>query len=369
VKETKPLVLIVDDKPSNIDVLVDTLKDAVRLRVAKSGANALSYAGAQQPDLILLDIMMPDINGYDVCARLKENAQTADIPVIFITAMTGPEHIVRGLELGAVDYITKPFYGPEVLARVRTHLTLKQMREALNRQNALLEQRVREKTAALEEMFNATIQTMALAVEIRDPYTAGHQTRVATLACAIARKMGLDDSQVKTIRYASLLHDIGKIRIPSAIMNRPGKLLPVEREMIHIHPQVGYELLKHIPFPWPIAEIVYQHHEKMDGSGYPRALSGEEIQLEARVLAVADLTEAESSHRPYRPTMGTQSALEEIERGSGTLYDPAVVSACLALFRENGFSMDRVDQMVAADLESIECLTGDTGEGDPFEYS
>jgi putative two-component system response regulator len=359
----------VDDKPSNIDVLLDTLKNAVRLRVAKSGAKALAYAESQQPDLILLDIMMPDINGYDVCTRLKANAQTSDIPVIFITAMTGPEHIVRGLELGAVDYVTKPFNGPEVLARVRTHLAMKQMREALNRQNVLLERRVREKTAALEEMFNATIQTMALAVEIRDPYTAGHQTRVAALACAVARKMGLNDSQVKTIHYASLLHDIGKIRIPSAIMNRPGKLLPVEREMIHIHPQVGYELLKHIPFPWPIAEIVYQHHEKLDGSGYPRGLSGDAIELEARVLAVADLTEAESSHRPYRPTMGTQMALAEIERGSGTLYDPAVVSACQALFRENGFTMDRVAQMVAADLEPFGDPADTAADGDPIEYS
>lgn len=368
-EDPKALVLIVDDKPSNIDLLVDTLKSAYRLRVAKSGTKALSYAESQHPDLILLDIMMPDINGYEVCARLKENPETTDIPVIFITAMTAPEHIVRGLELGAVDYVTKPFYGLEVLARVRTHVTLNRMREALNQQNVLLERMVREKTAALEEMFNATIQTMALAVEIRDPYTAGHQTRVATLACAIARKMGLDDAQVKTLRYASLMHDIGKIRIPAAIMSRPGRLLPVEREMIHIHPQVGYQLLKHIPFPWPIAEIVYQHHEKLDGSGYPRGLSGEDILLEARILAVADLTEAESSHRPYRPTMGTAQALDEIERGKGTLYDPDVVTACLALFREDGFSMDRLSQMVAGDLKSIGYLGEFGGEGDFFEHT
>jgi putative two-component system response regulator len=368
VENPKPIILVVDDKPSNIDVLVETLKADYRLRVAKSGAKAIATAESQRPDLILLDVMMPDMNGYEVCARLKEKPATSDIPVIFITAAADPQHIVHGFGVGAVDYVTKPFNGLEVRARVKTHLSMKQMREALNQQNLLLEKRVKEKTAALEQMLNATIQTMALAVEIRDPYTAGHQTRVAKLACAIAKKMGLDAHQVETIRYAGLLHDIGKIRIPAAIMNRPGKLLAVEREMIHIHPQVGYDLLKHIPFPWPIAEIVYQHHEKLNGSGYPRGLAGDDILLESRVLAVADLTEAESSHRPYRPTMGTEVALREIEKGIGSLYDARVVAACLALFREDGFTMEQLSKMVAADLEPIESLAEFRGEGDPFEH-
>ncbi|MDX9786636.1 MAG: response regulator [Desulfobacterales bacterium] len=362
-KKTKPLVMIVDDNPTNIDVLVDTLKRDYRLRVAKTGAKAIACAETQHPDLILLDVMMPGMNGFDVCVQLKENPKTADIPVIFITAVNDPMHIARGFEVGAVDYVTKPFYGLEVLARVQNHLTIREMREALNAQNTILEQKVKEKTAALEEMFNATIQTMALAVEIRDPYTAGHQTRVAALACTIAQKMGLPDRQIETIRYAGLLHDIGKIRIPAAIMNRPGKLLPVEREIIHIHPQVGYDLLKNIPFPWPIAEIVYQHHEKLDGSGYPRGLAGDEILLEARVLGVADLVEAESSHRPYRPTMGIEFALAEIEKNRGILYDERVVDACLALFREDGFSLETLTLLVEADIKPIDYM-GDFGGGD-----
>jgi putative two-component system response regulator len=254
--------------------------------------------------------------------------------------MNEPEQIARGFKVGAVDYITKPFHAAEVLARVRTHLSIMEMREALNAQNLLLEERVKEKTAALEEMLNATIRTMAMAVEIRDPYTAGHQIRVAALACAIGRKMGLSGHRIDTIHYAGLLHDLGKIRIPAAIINRPGKLLQVERDVINIHPQVGYDLLKNIPFPWPIAEIVYQHHEKLDGSGYPRGLSGDEILMEARILGVADLVEAESSHRPYRPTMGIDSALEEIYKHRGTRYDAAAVDACLSLFREDKRSIE-----------------------------
>lgn len=368
VKKTKPLVLIVDDKPTNIDVLVDTLKRDYLLRVAKTGAKAIHYAETQHPDLILLDIMMPEMNGFDVCVRLKENPKTADIPVIFITAVNDPMHIVRGFEVGAADYVTKPVHGLEVQARVQNHLAIREMRQALNAQNTLLEQKVREKTAALQEMFNATVQTMALAVEIRDPYTAGHQTRVAALACAIAQKMGLPNDQVETIRYAGLLHDIGKIRIPAAIMNRPGKLLPVEREIIHIHPQVGYDLLKNIPFPWPIAEIVYQHHEKLNGSGYPRGLYGDEILLEAQVIAVADLTEAESSHRPYRPTMGIESALTEIEKHRGTLYDERVVDACLALFRQDGFTLERLAELVAAEIKPMEYMADLGGDLPALEY-
>ena len=339
----KPLVLIVDDNPTNIDLLVDALKDGYRLGISKTGLKAIDFAQTNQPDIILLDIMMPEINGYDVCVRLKQNDATKDIPIIFITAMTSPEQKVRGFEVGCVDYITKPFSSQEVVARVKMHMSLKKMAESLNAQNVILEKQVEEKTAKIQEMLNATIKAMALAVEIRDPYTAGHQERVANLACAIARKMQLPATQISAIRFSGILHDIGKIRIPAAIINRPGKLLPIEREIIKIHPKIGYDLLNHIPFPWPIAEIVLQHHEKMDGSGYPRGLKGKDILLEAKILTVADVTEAESSHRPYRPTRGIESALDEIKKNRGVLYHPDVVDACLALFEEDHFEFDEVD--------------------------
>jgi putative nucleotidyltransferase with HDIG domain len=343
--DEKPLLLIVDDNPTNIDLLVDALKEEYRLGISKTGLKAIEYAQTHQPDVILLDIMMPEINGYDVCVRLKQNEITKDIPIIFITAMTAPEQKVRGFEVGCVDYITKPFSAQEVVARVKMHVSLKKMAESLNAQNVILEKQVEKKTAALQEMLNATIKAMALAVEIRDPYTAGHQERVANLACAIAKKMELRNIQINAIRFSGILHDIGKIRIPSAIINRPGKLLPIEREIIKIHPKIGYDLLKHIPFPWPIAEIVLQHHEKIDGSGYPYGLKGKDILLEAKILTVADITEAESSHRPYRPTRGIEAALDEIKKNRGRLYHPEAVDACLDLFKKDKFEFDDVDGM------------------------
>ena len=333
----KPLVLIVDDNPTNLDVLVAALEKNYRLGIAKDGGKAMDFAEINRPDVILLDIMMPGMNGYDVCGELKESGTTRDIPIIFITALAAPEEKLRGFEAGGVDFITKPFFAPEVLARINTHVSLKKLKDSLEHQNIVLEEKVQEKTAALKEMLGATIQTMALAVEIRDPYTAGHQERVALLACAIGEKLGLGEEQIDAIRFAGVLHDIGKIRIPEAIINRPGKLLSLELEMIKIHPQIGYDLLENIPFPWPIAEIVLQHHEKLDGSGYPRGLSGDAILQEARILTVADVTEAESSHRPYRPTRGIDSALREILTHRGSLYDGDAVDACQELFLKDNF--------------------------------
>ncbi|MBW2366867.1 MAG: response regulator [Deltaproteobacteria bacterium] len=341
--ELKAHILVVDDNPTNIDLLVDALRDEYRLGIAKNGIKALAYAQQYLPDLILLDIMMPELDGYDVCIRLKKDRRTREIPVIFITALTSPDQKIRAFEVGGVDYITKPFHASEVLARVRIQLSLKKMTESLNNQNILLEQKVQEKTTALQEMLNATIKTMALAVEIRDPYTAGHQAKVAQLASAIGKKMDVSVMQLNSIRFAGELHDIGKIRIPEAIINRPGKLLDLEREMIKIHPQIGYDLLKNIPFPWPIADIVLQHHEKLDGSGYPNALKGDQILFEAKILTVADITEAESSHRPYRPTRGLENTLSEIVAHRGRLYDADVVDACWTLFKKDGFTFSEVN--------------------------
>lgn len=338
--EAKPLVLVVDDNSKNIDLLTLTLKKEYRLAIADSGLLALDYAEKHLPDLILLDVMMPEMDGYEVCIRLKNAQLTRDIPVIFLSAMSDAENKTRGFEAGAVDYITKPFHSGEVKARVRTHLSLKETREQLNAQNIVLEQKVAEKTAQLQEMLNATIQAMALAVETRDPYTAGHQERVARLACAMAIKMGLPDDRVNAIRFAGILHDIGKIRIPVSILNRPGKLLDVELEMIKTHPQVGYDILKNISSPWPFARIVLQHHERLDGSGYPEGLTSEDILPEAKILAVADVTEALSSYRPYRPAPGIDAAIQEAMENRGKLYDSHAVDACLELFRKEGFRFE-----------------------------
>ena len=336
--ETRPLVLIVDDNTTNIDLLVNTLQSEHRLGVAKNGAAALAYAAKHRPDLVLLDIMMPEMDGFEVCARLKADPATASIPVIFITAVTETVNKTHGFELGAVDYITKPFHAAEVKARVRTHLALEQMRSELEAHNRLLEHKVKEKTAEIQEILDAGIRSMALMVEIRDPYTAGHQQRVAELACAIAAKMDMAPTVIEGIRIAGLLHDVGKIRIPVAILSRAGQLMPAEFEMLKIHPRVSFDILKDIPFPWPVAQMVLQHHERLDGSGYPQGLSGDTIIAEARVLAVADVMEANSSFRPYRPARGTTAALERLAQQKGTKLDAEAVSACEELFATGEFS-------------------------------
>jgi len=339
-KSSRRLVLIVDDNPTNIDLLVNTLKDSYQLGIAKNGAKALEYAAKHLPDLVLLDIMMPGMDGYEVCRRLKDDPATAAIPVIFITALTETVSKTKGFELGAVDYITKPFHAAEVLARVRTHLSIEEMRTQLASQNEILEKQVARKTNEIRDMLEASIHSMALMVEVRDPYTAGHQQRVSRLACAIARKLGLSSDTIEGIRIAGLLHDVGKIRIPVSILSRAGELLPAEYEMLKTHSRTSFELLKDIPFPWPVARATLQHHERLDGSGYPQGLTGDAILPEAKILTVADVTEANSSFRPYRPANGIGYALEKLVMKKGKQYDADAVEACQDLFESGEFSFN-----------------------------
>ncbi len=361
--DNHPLILIVDDNPINIDLLLNILKGEYRFGVAKDGAKAMAYLENNKPDLILLDVMMPEIDGFEVCTKIKANPIFKDVEVIFITALSDAKYIAQGFESGAVDYITKPFKAAEVKARVQTHMSLKKMKEALNIQNIKLEDQVKSKTAQLQEMFNATVGGMALMAESRDPYTAGHQHRVAQYASDISKNMGLPDDQIEAIRISGLLHDIGKIRTPVSLLNRPGKLLKAEWELIKTHPAVGFNILKQIPFPWPIAEIVYQHHERIDGSGYPRGLKDGEIMLEAKILAVADVIEAISSHRPYRPALSIESAFNEVKSQKGILFDKIVVDSFLSASKKN----HRETPLAAGPINKG--LTEKTGETEPEMYS
>jgi putative nucleotidyltransferase with HDIG domain len=261
-----------------------------------------------------------------------------------------------------VLYLRKPFSNTEIrqFARCLTHQwslrqERNQMAQELREVNEKLETKVQDRTRTVErreaelettlkqlrKALDATIEALSAAAEARDPYTAGHQFRVANLAQAIASEMGLPRDDIEATRMAGAIHDIGKIRVPSEILNRPGKITDIEMQLIQMHPEVGFEILKLIDFPWPVAEIERQHHERLDGSGYPRGLMEEDILTPAKVIAVADVVEAMTSHRPYRPGLGIDVALGEIEEGRGILYDSAAVDACLRLFREKGFQFEK----------------------------
>jgi putative nucleotidyltransferase with HDIG domain len=202
----------------------------------------------------------------------------------------------------------------------------------------ITDRRSAEKT--LHKALEATIEAIAATVEMRDPYTAGHQRRVANLAAAIAREMGMSSHEIEGIHFGALIHDLGKVQVPAELLSKPGRLSPLEMELIKTHPQAGYEIVKDIAFPWPVATMVHQHHERLDGSGYPRGLKGDEISIEACVLAVADVVEAMASHRPYRPGWGSERALEEITKYRGVRYHPQAVDACTRLFREKRFAIE-----------------------------
>ncbi|MEW5706767.1 MAG: HD domain-containing phosphohydrolase [Actinomycetota bacterium] len=218
----------------------------------------------------------------------------------------------------------------------------------LKEEKLRMERELKRSLKKLQRTFEGTVLALASTAEKRDPYTAGHQQRVAKLACSIAAEMGLEEDIIDGIRVASTLHDIGKLSIPSEILTKPRHLNDIEFSIIKTHSQEGFDILKAIDFPWPVADIIMQHHERMDGSGYPFGLSGNEILLEARILAVADVVEAMASHRPYRAALGIEEALNEILMHRGTLYDPQVVDACIALFKQRGFKLDYIQTAASA---------------------
>ncbi len=335
-------ILAVDDTPASLRLLTDLLSaEGYAVRSAINGELALRAAVAQPPDLVLLDVNMPGTDGFEVCRRMKANARLKDVPVIFVSAVAEMPEKLKGFELGAVDYITKPFQREELLARVHTHLELNRLRHHLE---AMVEERTQSLRASerrLRSNLFDTVSALAAIVEIRDPYTAGHQRRVAQLATAIARDIGLPESQVEGLNLAAVVHDVGKINIPAEILSRPGRLAEAEFALIKQHSQSGYEVLKGIDFPWPIAQAVLQHHERLDGSGYPLGLRGAEILPEARILAVADVIEAMASHRPYRPGLGIAVALAEVKSHRGTRFDADVVDAALRLFGEKGYAFEQ----------------------------
>ncbi|OGP49709.1 MAG: hypothetical protein A2Y79_05330 [Deltaproteobacteria bacterium RBG_13_43_22] len=486
-----PKILAIDDKKDNLITLSALLKNLMpdcAVISAQSGLEGIKKARAELPDVILLDVKMPEMDGFETCRRLRSDENTNHIPVIMITAIKiDPWSRIKGMEIGADAFLAKPIDEGELVSQIKVALRIKKAEDALRAERDILEKSVQEKTVHLlqeiterkqaegglreseklyrslfEKMINGfaycrmlfedgrpqdfiylvvndafelqtglkdvvgkrvtevipgireadpqlfeiygrvamtgrperfemflnilqmwfwvsvyspakdhfvavfdviterkkaegklthtlenlrnaltgIIQVIAATVETRDPYTAGHQRRTADLARTIAGEMGLTEDQQDGLLMAGIIHDLGKVSIPAEILSKPTQLTDIEYKLIKEHSQIGYEILKNIDFPWPIAEIVLKHHERLNGSGYPQGLKGKEICLEARILMVADVVEAMASYRPYRPALGIEAALEEIEKNKGILYDSRVVEVCLGLFREKGFSFE-----------------------------
>jgi putative two-component system response regulator len=292
-----------------------------RIRIALSGEKALSIAAsANPPDLILLDVMMPGLNGYQVCEQLKDNADTRSIPVIFVTAMTEVEDERHGLELGAVDYITKPVSPAIVLARVRTHL-------ALYDQNRELASQVNERTAELFNTRQQIIRRLGRAAEFRDNETGNHIIRMSHFCRLIGLAAGLGEKTVEVLYNASPMHDVGKIGVPDHILLKQGPLTADEWEVMKCHPQMGADIIgQHtdelLQSAWAIALC---HHEKWDGSGYPNGLKGDAIPLLARIAAMADVFDALTTERPYKHAWTVEAAVSHIEAQAGSHFDPALI--------------------------------------------
>ncbi len=345
--EQQASILVVDDTPANLSLLSGLLSPRWRVRLAPSGAKALALVQRQAPDLIVLDVMMPELDGYAVCRRLKADPATRDIPVLFLSALSQPEDETRGFECGGADFIHKPFNPATVLSRVATQLEAKAWRDALHQRNAGLQQELASRLAEVEQLRDATLHVMISFAEFRDEDTGHHVRRtqeyVRTLALWLAAQPGgmpgLDDEQIGQMAKSAPLHDIGKVAIPDGILLKPGRLTPDEMTVMKTHAMQGWEMLRRAAermghqgslFLQYGMEIARHHHERWDGGGYPDGLAGAAIPLSARLMAVADVYDALISRRPYKAPMSHAQAREHIIAGSGGHFDPAVVQALLA---------------------------------------
>ncbi len=345
-KPTPPgqTILIVDDTPENLSILGDLLSPYYHVRVANSGVRAL--AAAQRvplPSLILLDIVMPDLDGFAVLERLAENPLTQPIPVIFVTSMESSASEEHGLQLGAVDYITRPIQPQIVLARVRTHLELKHARDLLQDQTRLLEAEVARRMADNLVIQDVSIRALASLAEVRDPETGNHLLRTQAYVRALAEQLRdhpefagtLTSQYIDSLVKSAPLHDIGKVGIPDSILLKQGPLTPQEWDIMRLHPRMGRDAIEHaeagmerrVAFFDLAKEIANWHHEKWDGSGYPDGLAGGAIPISARLMAVADVFDALITRRVYKPALPADAAVAAILAGAGTQFDPDVVLA------------------------------------------
>ncbi|MCC9649008.1 response regulator [Rubrivivax sp. JA1029] len=350
----RPVVLVVDDTPANLTLLAQVLNRDYQVKIAINGRRALEIAGRSPPDVIVLDVMMPELDGYEVCRRLKADPLLADVPVLFLTALTRPEDETQGFRVGGADFIHKPFNPETVLARVATQLKLKVARDVLRDRNAHLGQALERRCREAERLRETTLFLMLGLAEFRDNETANHIKRteeyVRTLASWYAARPGapadLSAAAIDELAKAAPLHDIGKVAIRDAILLKDGPLGADEWASMKTHTVRGAELLQkaidrlgHDAGPMLVyaKQIARHHHERWDGSGYPDGLAGEDIPLAARLMAVADVYDARTTARPYKPAWDHRAAMDCIVQGAGRHFDPVLVEglrACEAAFVE-----------------------------------
>lgn len=359
----RPLILVIDDTPTNLHVMNGLLREQFATRVATSGHQGIQLALREpRPDLILLDVMMPGMDGYEVCERLKEDPRTESIPIIFLTARTGTEDEERGFAAGAVDYIAKPISPPTALARIRTHLLLKQAFVDLEDRAAWLEAQVEERTRQIRQTQDAMFVALATLAETRDNDTGNHirrTQRYIELLCMLCRESAtcpetIDATMAGLIVRNAPLHDIGKVGVPDHILLKPGRLTPEEFEVMKTHAALGYEALRRarerIPDDDGTLEVAMQiarsHHERWDGTGYPDGLAADEIPLPARMMAIADVYDALVCSRAYKVPMSHDEAVALMRSGRGTQFDPFL----LDLFLEHHESFAAIHDALADEI-------------------
>ncbi len=358
-KQNTPFtIMIVDDTPANLRMLEEMLKgQGYRVVAFPKGESAIKAAFRNPPDLILLDIRMPEMDGYEVCRQLKTDERLRDIPVIFISALRETLDMVKAFDVGGVDYVAKPFRFEEVQARVETHLQIRRMQKELEKHNLNLQELVREQVREISEAQMAMIFALAKLAESRDDGTGKHLERVQTYCAVLAKQvleaspyeLSVDSGFVENIFYASPLHDIGKVGIADSILLKPGKLTDEEFEIMKTHALIGARTLEAVREKYPNngfinmgIEIARSHNERWDGSGYPDGLSGEKIPLSARIMAIADVYDALRSERSYKPAYSHEESTEIIKKEAGTQFDPELIEIYKSLegkFAEIGESM------------------------------
>lgn len=326
-------VLVVEDNPADAQLIQDMMLEysygTVELKIAEKLSAAMEMLSDTGFEAVLLDLGLPDSNGLQTLHKVLERFPA--LPVIVLTGLADENVGIEAVKSGAQDYIVK--------GQINWRSIHSSIRFAVERKE--MESKLKENLELQRRIVKGTVEGLVRLTELRDRPCAEHQRRVAQLAVRLAEEMGYPADQVEFVKTAAILHDIGKATVPSEILTKPGKLVGLEVNLEQSHVQASYHVIEDIEFPWPVAEVIMQHHERIDGSGYPRGLSGDRILPEARILMVADVMEGMCSYRPWRPeTPGTGAALKELIDGRGTLYDGAVVDACLMLFKEKGFSFE-----------------------------